>query len=311
MDRAAQLSVAVLMCTHNGAAYLQAQLDSIAAQSHPHWQLWVSDDRSTDGTPALLAACAERWGADKCQVLQGPREGHARNFMALVRNPRIQADFYAWCDQDDIWEPEKLERALARLAGVPGDQPALYCGRTRYVDAGGDDIGLSPLFERPPGFANALTQSLAGGNTMVFNHAARELLRRTDPDAPIVTHDWLAYLVVTGCGGTVVYDPWPSVRYRQHGGNAIGAGEGWMARMTRMAWVWKGRHRGWYDGNIQALAPLRNALNPVNREALDAFVAARRLPLLPRLRAYRDCGLYRQTRWQTLSLYFAMALNRL
>lgn len=311
MGRELQPTVAVLMCTHNGEAFLQAQLDSIAAQSHRAWRLWVSDDGSTDATAALLERFAGRCEAGQCRLLQGPRQGHARNFMALVRNADVQADYYAWCDQDDVWEPEKLERALAQLADLPADRPALYCGRTRYMDEHGVEAGLSPLFARPPGFANALTQSLAGGNTMVFNEAARELLRRTDPLAPIVTHDWLAYLAVTGCGGTVVYDPWPSVRYRQHGGNAIGAGEGMAARLGRMRGVWSGRHRGWYDGNIRAIAPLRDALTPASLRTLDAFVAARRQPLLARLGAYRRCGLYRQTRLQTLALYFAMALNRL
>jgi glycosyltransferase involved in cell wall biosynthesis len=307
----AQPTVAVLMCTHNGEAYLGQQLESIAAQSHPHWRLWVSDDQSTDGTPALLAAWAGRWGEGRCQVLRGPAQGHARNFMALVRNPAIEADFYAWCDQDDVWEPGKLERALARLAALPADQPALYGGRTRYVDERGAEVGLSPLFARPPGFANALTQSIAGGNTMVFNQAARELLRRTDPDAPVVTHDWLAYLVVTGCGGHVVYDPWPSVRYRQHGRNAIGAGAGWGARFARWRGVWDRRHQDWHRANSRALRPLEGLLTPANRRMLRDFDAARDEGLLRRLGLLHGLGLYRQTRLQTLSLYFAMAFNRL
>lgn len=303
--------VAVLLCTYNGEAHLAEQLDSLAAQTHPHWQVWASDDGSSDGTTALLDAYASRWGGAKLRRLRGPAQGHARNFMSLVANASIQADYYAFADQDDIWEPGKLERALAQLATLPPHQPALYGGRTRYVDEDNVEVGLSPLFQRLPGFANALTQSIAGGNTMVFNHAARELLCRTDPQAPIVTHDWLAYLVVSGCGGTVLYDPVPSLRYRQHGRNAIGSGEGWAARLERLRGVWAGRNRAWYDGNLRAMQPLQDALTPAHREMLATFVAARRLPLLARIRAYHRLGLYRQSRLQSVSLYFAMVMNRL
>jgi hypothetical protein len=71
------------------------------------------------------------------------------------------------------------------------------------VDARGVSIGLSPLFEKPPSFANAIVQNIGGGNTMVFNEAARQLIAQTVKDAQVVSHDWWAYLLVSACGGAV------------------------------------------------------------------------------------------------------------
>ncbi|PAV69458.1 hypothetical protein WR25_25680 [Diploscapter pachys] len=100
------------------------------------------------------------------------------------------ADYYAWCDQDDIWHPEKLARAVTRLSSVPEGVPALYCARTELVDQDGKHLGFSPVYSRSACFRNALVQNIAGGNTMVFNDALMKLLREAGNNATIVSHDW-------------------------------------------------------------------------------------------------------------------------
>ena len=82
----------------------------------------------------------------------------------MVSRPEIQARAYAYADQDDVWDPDKLERARRWLDTVDPAVAALYCSRTRLIDAAGRDAGLSPLFSRPPSFANALAQNIAGGS---------------------------------------------------------------------------------------------------------------------------------------------------
>ncbi len=170
--------VAVLMGTFNGERFLAEQLDSLAAQTHPDWELWASDDGSKDNTLAILEAYRAKWGGERLTVLRGPARGLATNFLSLACKSGIQADYYAYSDQDDIWEPDKLSRAVSWLERMPPSEPALYCSRTMLVDAAGKEMGLSELHARPPCFANALVQNIAGGNTMVFNNAARNLLRR-------------------------------------------------------------------------------------------------------------------------------------
>ena len=105
-------STAILLATRNGAAFLDEQLASIAGQSVEAIDVWVSDDGSTDATPALLAAWRERWSKGRFEVLEGPQKGFSENFRSLITNPGIAADYYAFCDQDDIWEHDKLARAI-------------------------------------------------------------------------------------------------------------------------------------------------------------------------------------------------------
>ena len=101
------------MATMNGAQYLEEQLASIRAQSYVNWSLWVSDDGSTDETVEIINRFKATLSDQSITILNGPRKGGAQNFLSLLANPVIKADFYAFCDQDDVWFPSKLKRALA------------------------------------------------------------------------------------------------------------------------------------------------------------------------------------------------------
>lgn len=303
--------VAILLCTFNGAPFLREQLDSIAAQTHADWTLWVSDDGSSDATLDLLRAWSETRPAGQVELLSGPRRGFAANFLSLSCQSQINADYFAFCDQDDIWEADKLERAVSWIRSVPDEVPALYCARTRLVDAAGAEIGLSPLFTREPGFGNALVQNIGGGNTMLFNAAARNLLRMAGPDVAAVAHDWWAYILVSGCGGVVFYDSYPTIRYRQHGGNLIGRNSGCKARLARILMLFKGRFRGWNERNLDALSAVDLPLTQENRALVERFAELRRKPALPALVGLRKSGIYRQTLLGNLGLAAAALMRKL
>lgn len=301
--------VAILLASYNGERFLPEQLASFECQTHTAWSLWVSDDGSTDATLQLLGHYAQQWPAGRLQQLQGPAQGSSRNFLSLLYNTAIQADYYAYSDQDDIWEPDKLARAVAWLEQQPAGVPALYCTRTRLVDAAGQELGVSPLFGRPPAFANALVQNITGGNTMVFNDAARRLLLEVPADVPLVIHDWWTYIAVTAVGGALYFDPVPGVRYRQHGGNLIGMAVGGPALSARIRKLFtqEFRHNG--DLIVAALKHLRPRLSPAALETLDLYHAARHSRLLPRLLRARRSGIYRLTPLGDLGLLAAILLN--
>lgn len=302
-------TVAILLCTYNGAKYLAEQLDSFETQTHKHWRVWASDDGSTDETLAILRQYQQKWGAQRLTILEGPRAGSTANFMSLAYNQTISADHYAFSDQDDIWENDKLARALAWLTTLPAAKPALYCTRTRLVDEHNKDIGFSQLFKRPPAFANALMQNIAGGNTMVFNSAMRSILGDAAPE--VVIHDWWLYLAATACGAEVKYDPYPSLRYRQHQGNLIGMNISWQARGKRIRQLLGGHYRSWADRNLAALQSISAYITPTNQDLLQGFVLARRQTLPARLAAFRRLGLYRQTALGNLGLCAGVLFNKL
>ena len=103
-------SVAILLGTYNGERFLEAQLDSLESQTARHWKLYVSDDGSTDATLDIIQRYQSKWSADKIQYQLGPQKGFAQNFLSLACDPDIKADYFAFCDQDDVWLPEKIER---------------------------------------------------------------------------------------------------------------------------------------------------------------------------------------------------------
>lgn len=303
--------IAILLCTYQGEKYLASQLDSFAAQTHTDWVLAVSDDGSVDKTRAMLADYRRKWGASKLNVYEGPRRGFVGNFMTLTCNTQVQADYYSFSDQDDIWHADKLERALQWLRTVPSDTPALYCSRTQLVDEENQLIGLSPLFQRRPAFENALAQNIAGGNTMVFNNAARQLLLQAGPLVDVAAHDWWLYLAVTACGGQVKYDPRPSLRYRQHTSNLIGANRGLLARLTRIRMLFRGHLKDWNERNIEALTQLQDLMPPTNVTLLNEFTSARDSRLLGRIKKFRASGIYRQTALGNFGMLVAVIFNKL
>lgn len=303
--------VAILLCTYQGQKYLAEQLDSFVVQSHANWVVCASDDGSKDGTLAILDAYQQRWPPGSLSIQRGPAAGFAANFLSLTCEASIEADYYAYADQDDIWEADKLERAVRWLNSVPTNIPALYSARTRLVNENNVEIGLSPLFSKPPSFASALIQNIGGGNTMVFNNAARALLCEAGKDLPVVTHDWWAYMAVSGCGGKVFYDSTPTLRYRQHDGNLIGMNANWAARFTRIRMLWQGQFRNWNDSNVSALRKLQDKLTPESREILACFVKARQMSLVPRLIHLKRSGIYRQTHLGNAGLIVAAIFGKI
>jgi glycosyltransferase involved in cell wall biosynthesis len=293
--------VVILLATRNGAEFLQPQLDSFRAQTYGDWELLVSDDGSTDATIEIVARFA-RSVSQRVVIVSGPQKGFWQNFVALVRSDAIDGDLFAYSDQDDIWFPEKLAKAVAWFEKRAAPSPALYFTRTELMHGDGTPAGFAPLFKRPPTFRNALVQNIGGGNTMVFNRSAREALLATPVDAELVSHDWWTYQVVTGIGGDAYYDPWPSLKYRQHGQNIVGANIGWRARMVRLTAFANGRVVSWNEVNLRVLGRMRDALTPENAGVVDLYAKARQAPWPMRLWLIWKSGVYRQSLVENIGL---------
>ena len=298
-------TIAILMGTLNGESFLRKQLDSIERQTFGTWTLWISDDGSTDRTIEVLNEYRIHWGEKKIHLMRGPRNGSAANFLNLISNDGILADFYAFCDQDDVWEADKLERAFGSLKAFDQNALLLYCSRTRVIDENDNTIGLSPLFLKKPSFNNALVQNIGGGNTMVFNNATRHLLAKMDLRAVPVAHDWWTYLVVSGSGGIVFYDQYPTVKYRRHNGNLMGSNLGCKAALSRIVMLINGRYRCWIDQNTKALSMNKAFLDGRCNLVLDKFCSMR--ASLPLLRPYYiwQMKIYRQSVLGTLGISIA------
>jgi glycosyltransferase involved in cell wall biosynthesis len=304
-------AVTILLCTLDGERFLAEQLASLERQTFKNWRLVASDDGSSDGTKSILLAFQRSFAPGKVEIIDGPRRGAPANFLFQACSKNLVTQYYAFCDQDDAWEADKLARAIDVLEQAGFGIPALYCSRTRLIDEDGNGIGFSPLFRRKPEFRSALVQSIAGGNTMVFNQKARELLAFCGADLEVPSHDWWLYQVTSACGGAVHYDAYPSVRYRQHAYNIIGSNRGWTARVHRLRMLQQGRFRHWHDLNVTALTRLRPRMSPENLRIFDLFCKARNQPLLERTATFVQTGVYRQTLLGNVGLVAAVALNKI
>lgn len=302
-------SVAILLSTYNGQKYLVEQLDSFLLQSFTNWYLYVSDDGSTDNTLDLLESYCEKLQG-RLMIFSGPRKGFGENFLSLINRPEIEADYFAYSDQDDVWKQDKLARAIAWHQSQPVDKPALYGSTTTLVDQDMNVIGASVLFKKPFCFANALIQNVAPGNTMVCNRVTRDLLREIGLNSGVIAHDWLTYMVTSGCGGNVFIDPLSAILYRQHGGNLIGSNSGISAKWVRIKKMLEGELREWGNNNVRALQRIRKHLSGKSETIFNHYQSARNMTLFPRLAGIKRSGIYRQTMLGNIGLALAVLLRK-
>ncbi len=296
-------TVEVLLSTYNGERHLLQQLESVRAQEHPHVRLSVRDDGSSDGTVRLLEQLISARSCDRLSV--GPNLGAARSFMTLLRAVSADADYAAFCDQDDVWLPGKLPAAVAALQEVDG--PGLYCCAVRLVNESLSEIKVHRRCPRGPSFENALVENIATGCTIVLNRAAIDLLASPIPQK-FVMHDAWCYLVVSGCG-RVVYDPQPYVLYRLHGSNSVGVGPTfwteWSGRAARQ--VRQGRGRLLTKQAEELCRLYGPQLRPDSGRCLDEFLGAR--SFTSRLRYAVRGSAYRQRRIDDLIFRCLYALH--
>ena len=223
-------TVTVLMSTYNGEKYLEEQIESIIRQEGVNVKIFVRDDGSTDKTQELL----ERFQNEGIlQWYTGKNLRSARSFLDLVIHAP-KSDYYAFCDQDDVWNSDKLYRAMSKLESV-GDEslPKLYCSNYQLVDSQLKDLPDNGHVSTVS-FNAALVSSCCTGCTVVFNRKVLEILKIGQPQALVMHDDWV-HKVCLAVGGIVIYDEYRSLKYRQHEANVDGGVHDIKSRLRNIA----------------------------------------------------------------------------
>jgi rhamnosyltransferase len=252
--------VTVLLATHNGSTWLMEQLQSIAQQQGVQVRVVASDDGSTDDTPQLLLQWQKKTGLlDFCAATQAMGSA-GKNFYHLMAHADLaDAQYVALSDQDDVWNADKLTRAVRQLNQHGADAYssnfyAWYPERTGaeqkvLIDKAQPQVAFDHLFQGPgPGCTFVLTRDY-------FEQWRTFLLANWDRVQPVFFHDWLMYAHARCTGKTWHIDAWPSMLYRQHTTNVAGASRGWRAALKRLRML----RDGWLAREVLQIARLLHA----------------------------------------------------
>lgn len=324
---------AIILAAFEGGAYLDAQVESIRGQSAGGWRLYARDDGSGDGTRARLEAWASR--DPRIELLPaGARLGAAGSFGVLLQHALDRGARYVFpCDQDDVWLPAKCERMLAKMvereAEVGEATPLLVHSDLKVVDA---ELGvIHESFAAQHGFEGArervasrlLLANRVTGCAALVNAA---LVRCALPLPPVAMHDWWLAQCAAAFGEVIYLDE-PTVLYRQHGANVVGARgmparaaavlsaprSWWLASAERflkgLRQVWTLRLRAQARG-LAVVPAARRAIDVLweglasGRGAAARIAAARRSGALPASLALRCLALARIARLPALRARF-------
>lgn len=278
-------SVDILLATWNGGRFLRTQIDSVLAQDDQDWRLLIRDDGSTDDTRAIIADYAARHPGRVVAVdLPSAGKGALGNFGALLA--ASSAPYVMCCDQDDAWIPGKValtRAAMRELEARHGaGRPLLVHTDLAVVDGGMRE--LSPSFwafqgidPRLDALNRLLVQNVVTGCTMMANRRCLEL--SLPVPATAMMHDWWMALVAAAFGA-IAWLPDATVRYRQHGGNTLGAqaysGWGAVKQAVLKARLPKLRARYRIEANLAQgrafLARYRATLPPHHLRTVEAYV---------------------------------------
>lgn len=249
--------IAILMATYNGEKYICQQIDSILSQTCKDWELYIHDDGSTDNTIAVVESYVEKY-PNKIHLIDGKSTGGAKyNFFYMFG--QVEAPYYMTCDQDDVWLDKKIELTYDKMLTIENkaDVPCLVYTELRVVDSELNTIadtmsGYQSLDCHKRTINQFILQNSVTGCTMMVNRALRDkMLRITDIDNTIM-HDWWAALVAAQFGKTAFIDE-PTILYRQHGDNSLGAlGINKLSYIVRRVWQKKQIQESMRLGRLQA-----------------------------------------------------------
>lgn len=238
-------SVAIMMSTYNGEEFLKKQIDSILSQANVSINLLIRDDGSSDHTVDILSEYESKHS--NITVVKGNNLGYANSFLTLV-DMVGDSDFYAFSDQDDIWEEDKLSAAVERIKNKPY---TVYASNLKMVDEDENPLGTKRFDGFMATVGGVFSRNRLAGCTMVFG---KELMNRVSSDAKEIIsfnsfnygHDGWMLLYTLSLGGNVIVDEESHILYRRHN-SAVSSSHGGLKKRIctelRIFWNKEDRRR--------------------------------------------------------------------
>lgn len=209
--------VAILLSCFNGEEHLEAQIESLLQQQDVEVLIFIRDDGSSDKTSSVLEKYKEN---KKIVFVSGSSNiGISKSFYKCLDAAYSHAEWFAFCDQDDVWHPDKLRRALDILkAEAQQDAPLLYASEYNFCNSDLTFIKKSSLNKIGVSFQNSIYETPCSGNTQVFNKALAEFFLKSDPNDLAIHHDCWSNMIGAALG-KVCFDDAATLEYRRTGNN--------------------------------------------------------------------------------------------
>ena len=302
--------VAILMATYNGERYIKQQLDSLLNQSYKDFNIYIHDDGSKDNTTSIINDYSENYRniiiiPSKSNI----KKGSLYNFLYLLNE--IEADYYMFCDQDDIWNVDKIEILINEIVAHERESnvPLLVFADSDVVD---EDLRVishsfmkfSRLSPRDRSLEKTILSNSAPGCNSVFNRKARDLAVLVQNKDNLMFHDWWISLVVAATGESFYIEK-SLMLYRQHGKNVIGANNDkglkdvkkYVKLLFKIKQIYYNNHE-WYRNCIKQAFELKsiNVQNEDNRKMINELSKFDSFSKLAKIRLFRKYGIHRGKR---------------
>ena len=288
------------MSTYNGEKYIRELINSLYKQESVDFDILVRDDGSTDSTLDILEEYSKN--NDNFTWYKGEGLGPAWSFMDLMKKVG-DYKYYSFCDQDDVWDPDKLSTAYTMLEAEDNSKPLLYFCATRQADK---DLNIIKpqleIFDYALTFNEALVSSIGMGCTFVFNQKTLDMVREYNPDnGYLVMHDKLLHYLVAATG-KILYGETPDIAHRQHGNNVVGAKNGIVKKMKTFLKILFAKGKSKYTRQAENLVQYKDYFPEEVNNTLHEFINYRK-SFKSKMRLIKDKTI------KTKSGFFNMGLN--
>ena len=222
--------VAIVMATYNGEKYISEQIDSLLLQTHTDWTLYIHDDNSTDDTIDIVREYASKYQNKIIYIDDDVSyNGAATNFLGTLKIVNTNGfDYFMFCDQDDVWLDNKIELSVDIISAQSNQYPLLLHTDLKIVDKKLNIISESMWKYQKINYMRTdynyyVMFNNVTGCTAMFNQQAKLLIENYHVDF-IYMHDWWTAQVVSANGRVISFNE-PTILYRQHDNNSLGASE--------------------------------------------------------------------------------------
>lgn len=316
------MNVVVLLSTYNGEAFLAEQLDSLLSQTYRDFTIYIRDDGSRDNTVNIIDDyCNKDIRIKRLESFENI--GCAASFLSLMNH--CESDIYIFCDQDDVWNPDKVKRIVEYYSSQDMTQPILYHTDLRVVDQNLNIIHnsflhyqkMSPLHATKKN--NLFIQNFVVGCTSAVNHSLVTLALTSLTSQQynnIAMHDW--WLAMTArLFGRIHYDDVAPILYRQHANNVLGAKSSGIFRFLKLGFNGQGLKRvGSFrekvvNQNILLLEVYQDKLDVKDKKNLQIVVDAlsENGGALPLMKCFMR-GCYMQGMKRNLALLYSVVFQK-